>query len=450
MLKEKRWQNLIFLAGDLLAVGICLVFAFHARVWLEGFLNLVELGHGITFYIYKWWVFLVVISMIGYYGGYGTIITIWDDFAVLLRSLFASFLIIWVILSLQKEAETVSRIIVSLSFIYMAVLLPLVRFFIKFILFKTCNQRRRAYLFDRRKGDRSDELKESLNNEWYPGYDIVDKIHIDSLSERIDTCFVPIECSDEETIKTLKQCVENMIIVSSLSGLSFMNTKIRTFMTKNIALITTNNGLLSKQKLIIKRFLDIVLAGAGMIVFMPFLLIIPLLIKIDSRGPVFFYHRRCGMNLEKFDMIKYRTMHIEKGAVMDEYVDMNPEALTELQERNKIKDDPRVTRVGRILRKTSLDELPQFLNVIKGEMSLVGPRPDTKKAISAFLGSYGAIYSRVRPGITGLWQVSGRSDIKYNERVRLDYLYVLNWSIWLDIIIILKTFRAICGGKGAY
>jgi lipopolysaccharide/colanic/teichoic acid biosynthesis glycosyltransferase len=121
-----------------------------------------------------------------------------------------------------------------------------------------------------------------------------------------------------------------------------------------------------------------------------------------------------------------------------------------LQERNKIEDDPRVTAFGRTLRRLSLDELPQIYNVLKGEMSVVGPRPDSKAALEGYIGEYGEIYSSVRPGITGLWQVSGRSEITYRERVGLDYIYVLNWSLWLDLVIMLKTFRAILGQKGAY
>ena len=165
---------------------------------------------------------------------------------------------------------------------------------------------------------------------------------------------------------------------------------------------------------------------------------------------MFFVHKRCGMKLAEFKMIKYRTMHTDSDRLMEEYIRNDVEAQTELKERNKLKNDPRITRLGKILRKTSLDELPQFLNVIKGDMSIVGPRPDMRRALEGFMDSYEVIYSRVRPGITGLWQVSGRSDIKYDERVKLDYLYVLNWSIWLDFVIILKTFRALLGGKGAY
>jgi undecaprenyl-phosphate galactose phosphotransferase len=149
-------------------------------------------------------------------------------------------------------------------------------------------------------------------------------------------------------------------------------------------------------------------------------------------------------------MIKYRTMFTNGESIIVDYLKSNPAAAIELKERNKISEDPRITRIGNLLRKTSLDEIPQLFNVVKGEMSIVGPRPDTRSALSEFMKEYEPIYSKVKPGITGLWQVSGRSDIKYKDRVNLDYMYVLNWSLWLDFIIILKTVKAILCRKGAY
>ncbi len=149
-------------------------------------------------------------------------------------------------------------------------------------------------------------------------------------------------------------------------------------------------------------------------------------------------------------MIKFRTMHINSEETLKEYIASNPDALKELEERNKIENDPRVTRVGKLLRRTSIDELPQLLNVLSGRMSIVGPRPDSREAVERFYQEYKEIYENIRPGITGLWQVSGRSDIDYKRRVKLDYLYMLNWSLWLDSVILLSTFRAILSGKGAY
>lgn len=451
MIKRKTLHTFIIILSDLVGIGVCIILAFYTRAGLERPMGLIPLGHGLSLYFLdKAWILVITIFCIGYYGSYRFIMTVWDELPTFLKGLCVAFLITWVILSLQKEAETVSRIVITLSFVYMMVFLPLLRFLVKFVLFKALNQRRPAYLFERRKGERGRVLRDSLNREWYSGYAIVGNLYMDTSEEKIDTCFVPMEYTDESTIKALKHNVENMIIVSSISGLSFMNTEIRTFLTKNLVMITTNNGLLSLKRVVFKRILDILLAGTALLLFSPFFIIIPVLIKLDSRGLVFFRHRRCGMNLAEFMMIKYRTMRTDSDGLIEEYFKNDVEALAEFKERNKLKNDPRITKVGKLLRRTSLDELPQFLNVIKGDMSIVGPRPDMRKALEGFMDSYAVIYSRVRPGITGLWQVSGRSDIKYDERVKLDYLYVLNWSIWLDLVIILKTFRALLGGRGAY
>ncbi|HEY3277712.1 MAG TPA: exopolysaccharide biosynthesis polyprenyl glycosylphosphotransferase [Syntrophorhabdaceae bacterium] len=450
-MRSHKGNTLILFIFDLLLIDLCILGAFIARSASQEYLGLVPLGHGLSLYLLdKAWIPPVIAAALAYRGSYGTVMTVWDELLLLLKGLFISFLVVWVILSLQKEAEAVSRIVITLSFIFMAFLIPLGRMGMKFMLYKIFGRRRQASLFERRRGDRMNALKDSLNKEWYSGYAIVNNLYLDSLKGRIDTCFVPMEYADEETVKALKHKVDNMILVSSISGLSFMNTEIRTFLTKNIALITTNNGLLSRRRVVIKRITDVLLSAAGLILFLPFFLLIPILIKIDSRGPVFFVQRRCGINLAQFKMIKYRTMKAGGEAAFEEYLNGNEQALKDLKERNKLKADPRVTRIGRILRRTSLDELPQFLNVMKGDMSLVGPRPDLEGALEEFRDSYRMIYSRTKPGMTGLWQVSGRSDTKYAERVKLDYLYVLNWSIWLDVIIMLKTVRAIFGGKGAY
>jgi undecaprenyl-phosphate galactose phosphotransferase len=450
MLKQRTSQNLVIVWADLISIYFAIIIAYGIRVWLGDIFNIIPLTHGISVYFEKWWFPLTIILVVAYYGGYGILITVWDELLVLFRSLFISFLIVWVLLSLQKESESVSRIIISMIFLFLLGIMPLTRLALKYALFKSLDLRKPAFLFERRRGERQYELREALNKEWYSGYKIVGNIDKDSINATIETCFVPIDYTDEATIRALKPNVKNMIIVSVQSGLSFMNTEVKTFLSRNMALITTNNGLLTKRNIFFKRLFDISVALIAIIFLSPFFLIIPLLIKLDSKGPPLFLHHRCGLNLSTFNMIKYRTMFINGASMIREYLKNNPEASIDLKERNKIPGDPRITRIGKLLRKTSLDEIPQFFNVIKGEMSIVGPRPDTRSALADFIKEYEPIYSRVRPGITGLWQVSGRSDIKYKDRVNLDYLYMLNWSLWLDFVIILKTFKTIICRKGAY
>lgn len=450
MLKNKNSQNLIIIWSDLISIYFAIIMAYGVRVWLGYVFDIIPLTHGISVYLEKWWFSLTIIIITAYYGGYGILITVWDELLVLLRSLFVSFLVVWVILSLQKESESVSRIVITMIFLFLLVFFPLFRLAIKFVLFKSLDWRKPAYLFERRKGERQNELREAFNKEWYSGYKIVGNIDKNSLKTPIDTCFVPIDYTDETTIRALKPNVKNMIIVSVQSGLSFMNTEVKSFLNRNMVLITTSNGLLSKRNMFFKRLFDISLSALGIILLSPFFTVIPFLIKIDSSGPVLFFHKRCGLNLSDFNMIKYRTMFTNGESIIENYLHNNPQAAIELKERNKISEDPRITRIGNLLRKSSLDEIPQLINVLKGEMSIVGPRPDTRNALGDFIMEYEPIYNKVRPGITGLWQVSGRSDIKYKDRVNLDYMYVLNWSLWLDFVIIAKTFKAIACRKGAY
>jgi undecaprenyl-phosphate galactose phosphotransferase len=449
MNKKRTSQHLLLLLTDIAAIYISIILAFYTRPLFESYMAIIPLGHGLTMYIYKWWIVLIVVLSIAYYGGFGFTITVWDELLVLLKSLFVSFLITWVVLSLQKETESVSRIIITLSFVYMLFIVSILRLLFKFLIYKVLDMRSDAFLLVL-SVERESGLMELLNSEWYSGYKIKDIIQKDSIKNEMDTCFVSMSSANEKVIKSIKPCCKNLILVSEISGLSFMSTEIKTLLSKNIAFITTNNGLLSPWNMVFKRAFEVIFSLLAIILLFPIFLLILIIIKIDSKGPAFFLHKRCGKNLVEFDMIKFRTMHINSEGMLHEHIAENSEACIDLKEKNKVIDDPRVTRPGKILRKTSLDELPQLFNVLKGEMSIVGPRPDSREAIGNFLNEYQEIYAKVRPGITGLWQVSGRSNIKYEERVRLDYLYVLNWSMWLDFIIALKTFYAVLSGKGAY
>jgi exopolysaccharide biosynthesis polyprenyl glycosylphosphotransferase len=195
----------------------------------------------------------------------------------------------------------------------------------------------------------------------------------------------------------------------------------------------------------VKRTFDLVLSILAIVVGLPLWALIALAVKIDSRGPVFFVDRRVGVGEREFGMLKFRTMVVEAPELQPELEDAN-EAEGALF---KIRDDPRVTRVGRFLRRFSLDEIPQVVNVVKGEMSLVGPRPLPLRDYKLLEDWHRARY-RVLPGMTGLWQISGRSGLSFDDLVRLDFTYLENWSIWLDVSIIAKTIPAVVARRGAY
>lgn len=193
----------------------------------------------------------------------------------------------------------------------------------------------------------------------------------------------------------------------------------------------------------VSRALDVVLSLAALPFAVPILAVCALAIKVDSPGPVFFVQRRTGEGGKRFPMLKLRTMVEDAEQMKEEVAELNELGPPDFKASN----DPRFTRVGRILRKTSLDELPQLFNVLRGEMALVGPRPTSFRPEEYSLWHTARL--DVRPGLTGLWQVSGRSRLEFDERLRLDIAYIRNRSLWLDAAIILRTFRAVASGRGA-
>ncbi len=200
---------------------------------------------------------------------------------------------------------------------------------------------------------------------------------------------------------------------------------------------------------IIKRCLDLAVSSLLLAALFPLLLLICIAIKITSNGPALFGHRRYGRDGRIFKALKFRTMVSNADQILDQHLRSHPELLAEWQRDHKLKNDPRITWVGRWLRRYSLDELPQLLNILVGQMSLVGPRPIVQSEIPRYADSY-ELYTRVTPGLTGLWQVSGRNNTTYQERVAFDEYYIRNWSIWMDMYIIGRTFQVVLLAHGAY
>ena len=198
-----------------------------------------------------------------------------------------------------------------------------------------------------------------------------------------------------------------------------------------------------------KRVFDALLAILVFVCALPLFVVIPLLIKLTTPGPVFYKAPRLGRNGRPFFIWKFRSMYSDADRRLVSLLMIDESAREEYKTLFKIKNDPRITFLGKILRRTSLDELPQLLNVFRGEMSLVGPRPIVEAEISRYGKDY-EIISNFRPGITGLWQTSGRNDVDYDRRIALDTYYVLNWSPWLDVCIVLKTVWCVLCMKGAY
>ncbi|ACI56399.1 exopolysaccharide production protein ExoY [Rhizobium leguminosarum] len=199
----------------------------------------------------------------------------------------------------------------------------------------------------------------------------------------------------------------------------------------------------------VKRALDLLLAITALILLSPLLLLVAMIVKFSDRGPVFYSHTRIGFGGAPFGCLKFRTMKTDASAQLAELLQNSAAARSEWEATRKLKDDPRITAVGDILRRSSLDELPQLFNVLRGEMSLVGPRPITAEELPRY-GEHIWAYMAVRPGLTGHWQTSGRNDVSYEHRVSLDVHYFNNWSLGRDLIIIAKTIPALFSQRGSY
>lgn len=199
----------------------------------------------------------------------------------------------------------------------------------------------------------------------------------------------------------------------------------------------------------LKPLVDLLILFFASPILLPLGLVVAAAIRLSSPGSALFRHRRIGQFQEPLYVWKFRTMYADSDHLLEQHLATNPEARREWADTHKLKHDPRVTPIGRFLRKTSLDEIPQFINVLAGEMSIVGPRPIVEKEVPKY-GMYFRMFTYALPGITGLWQVSGRCDVSYTERVLLDVRYVTKWNLWMELKILAKTIFVMVHRDGAY
>ena len=251
----------------------------------------------------------------------------------------------------------------------------------------------------------------------------------------------------QNLIAKIQNTVEHISFIPDLIGTPMSSVEPSILFNEEILMLNLKNNLANYYNRFFKRVFDLVLTIFGGLAISPFLILLSIIVAVDNGGKVIFSHRRVGMAGKHFNCYKFQTM--KPNFDLEKYLAENPAAKKEWNESFKLTDDPRVTKLGAFLRKTSLDELPQIFNVIKGEMSLVGPRPIVDEEVSRY-GKFIREYFMVPPGITGFWQVSGRSDTTYEERVAMDTWYVRNWSVWIDILYLFKTVKAVLSTKGAY
>lgn len=270
----------------------------------------------------------------------------------------------------------------------------------------------------------------------------------------VHTVIVTAPGMEKERLQTLLEDIQpyvrDIVFVPDLIGVPLYNVEAQTLFNEQIMMLSLRNNLARRRNRLFKRFFDIVVGGLLCIPALPVLLILAIWIKLDSRGDAFFNAERIGKRGEIFTCYKFRSMYLNASEILEKYLADNPSAREEWDTFAKLRDyDPRVTNVGKWIRKYSLDELPQILNVIKGDMSLVGPRPYLPRE-KGDIGEYLSTITLTVPGITGFWQTSGRNDVSFAGRVAMDTWYVRNWSIWLDLMYLFKTAKIVFTGKGAY
>lgn len=253
----------------------------------------------------------------------------------------------------------------------------------------------------------------------------------------------------QDIVYRVQPLVKKVAFIPDMGSLPLATLETNPLIDGRIISISFRNNLSQWYNRAIKRIFDLVCTIIGIICLSPFFLAVALWIRLDSPGPIIFKHRRIGRNGKEFNCYKFRSMCVDADVKLKELLERDPEARKEWETEFKLKNDPRVTRSGAFLRKTSLDELPQLFNVLTGDMSLVGPRPIIRDEIKKY-GAFIKDFYMVRPGVTGMWQTSGRSDTTYDERVQMDTWYVRNWNVWFDIVLIWRTIAVVLKHKGAY
>ncbi|HHH20599.1 MAG TPA: glycosyl transferase, partial [Nitratifractor sp.] len=362
---------------------------------------------------------------------------------LILKALIFAALLLFAYLAMTKTVEHYSRFVFGVSFIYMLIVIPVAKRFIKTTLSKMKLWQKRAKIY----GD-DPFLTKEVYGDPYLGY-VKPKP-----GEKYSAIFINSKDSDLQTLKqrlaTQLKKRDEVIYIPIVDEYNLALSHIYELSATRTNLIVYENRLKSWYRQLFQNMVNYLLALLLLPILLPIIGVISLLIKLESPGPVFFVHNRIGKNGKIIPVIKFRSMYQDAKERLEEMLKNDSAIRKEWESCFKLKEDPRVTKVGNFLRKSSLDELPQIFNVFKGEMNFVGPRPVIQDEIDNYYKEDAEYYYMVKPGITGLWQVSGRSDTDYEFRVSTDRWYVTNWTLWLDIMILIKTVGVVLKRDGAY
>lgn len=426
-------------------------------------------------FVSLWWILAVFIFFIFYEGLYESNLPFWDEVKNIVKSISLASIVVMAIVTLGKMGDIVSRLVLLGMWVLSIFIFPLFRLWGKKLLYDIGIWRERVLILGA--GNAGRLVAEGLQREKHMGYDVVGFLddneqkkgtafngkkvfgeinHFPEFIKEmgIKTVIIAMPSLPAERLSVLTSAVQkhtpNTMVIPDLKGIALLNTKLFHLFYEEIFLMNIRNNLKSLTNRFIKRFFDATVSIISMPLLLPIIALIGTIIRLETSGPAIYAHDRIGKNGKTFRCYKFRTMYKDAEEKLKEMLENNKETRAEWLKNQKLRDDSRITKVGRFLRRTSLDELPQIFNVIKGEMSLVGPRPVTKEEIEYHYKDAAEICFSVPPGITGLWQVSGRTNTSYEYRVKLDAWYIMNWSLWLDIAILFKTIKVVMKMEGAY
>ncbi len=471
MFKQGRIR--VFALG--LADALCIAIA-----WTSVVLAYWRVSGGYTPSLYlDFWpvvpVFVILNAMLGLYHGSwmypaAPLPPVEEMRRLMLSALILHLAVVTVLVMLFQTMQGYSRMVVAISGILTAVLAQSVRNWARRVLFSLHYGQIPVFLAGA--GDVGRRVAAILKNDAYTGFRIEGYFNDTGKARagRLGVDGIPclgklkdiVPEATRRDVKILLACQDERLFRCQMKEFSAWFTYIEFLPTANAfpvfgARVVTFDGLgglemVNQARKRVLRFqkwvLDRVLALFAFVLAIPLFVVIPILIKLTSRGPVFYRQERLGRHGKPFRLWKFRSMHADADERLKHLIADDPKVADEWANNFKLADDPRVTLLGRFLRRTSLDELPQLFNVLRGEMALIGPRPIVEDEVKYYGTSY-ETFSSVRPGVTGLWQVSGRSDTDYDRRVALDTYYVLNWSPWMDIWILIRTVLAVLLMRGA-
>lgn len=432
-------SKIIFILFDIAMIALSIYLAYTLRTTFENLnLQTIPLREYLSFYP----LFIIPVSLFAYEGIYTYRYDFWHESRLILKVIIFSAILIFAYLAMIKSIENYSRFVIGFSFLIMSILIPLSKNISKKILHKLGVWQKKAKIYGE-----DPFLTDEIYGNPYLGY-----IRPRS-GEEPATVFIN---SKDSNVNTLKKVISSqirykheVIFIPLIDDYDLTHSHIYELSNTRTNLIVFKNRLKSRYRLISKRISDLLLS----LIIFPFLIPIMLFIayRIRSTEPnssIFFTQERLGKKGKNFVCYKFRTMYENGDEILQEYLKVHPQEKEYYAKYHKYQNDPRVTKIGHFLRRTSLDELPQIFNVFKQEMSFIGPRPymlEEKEKIGNDLESV----LTVRPGITGLWQVSGRSDVDFFSRIELDIWYIKNWNLWMDLVILIKTIKTVLLKDGA-